>query len=296
MTTTTTSAAPIALTRTVDLASYDVIAVSSSAGKDSQAMLDYVVELATAAGVLDRVIVLHSDLGRVEWEGTGALALEHAEHYGLRFEVVSRIGGVATMSGKVYSKGETFGDLLDYAERRGAWPDNKNRWCTSEFKRGPILKAFTRFAREWKLANPGAGRACRILDCIGLRREESIARAKKFAFVNRMDNKNKRVDTWLPILEWRLDQVWARIRTAGTRAHPAYALGMPRLSCAFCIFAPKKALVLAGKHNRDLLDEYVRVEEVTGHKFRMDVSLAEVREAVIAGEETDGAMSGNWNM
>ena len=77
-----------------DLAAYDVILVNSSAGKDSQAMLTHLVALADAQQ-LDRarLIVVHADLGRVEWEGTRELAQEQAEHYGLRFEVVRREKG-----------------------------------------------------------------------------------------------------------------------------------------------------------------------------------------------------------
>ncbi len=54
-------------------------------------------------------------------------------------------------------------------------------------------------------------------------------------------------------------------------------------------------LVLAGKHNPELLADYVKVEQKIGHKFRMNLSLVEVQEAVTAGapiEEDDG----NWNM
>lgn len=276
-----------------DLTSYDWIVVSSSAGKDSQAMLDYVVELADKAGVRDRIVVVHADLGEVEWEGTGELAREQADAYGLRFEVVSRIGGKAQRNGKVYGKGEEFGSILDYARRRGAWPDSANRWCTSEFKRGPINKVFTALAKEKGLK----GRPCRILDCQGLRAEESPAREKKDQFVNRKSNKNQHVDTWLPVHKWLEGHVWARIERSGVRHHRAYDLGMPRLSCAFCIFAPKAALVLAGKHNRDLLNRYVEVERETGHKFRMDVSLEEVAEEVDRGAEVDEAeMDSAWNM
>ena len=42
-----------------DLTTYDQILVNSSAGKDSQAMLDVVNEQAEAAGVKDRVVVVH---------------------------------------------------------------------------------------------------------------------------------------------------------------------------------------------------------------------------------------------
>lgn len=73
-----------------DLTAYDIILVSSSAGKDSQAALDVVVELARRAGVLSRVVVVHADLGGAEWPGTAELAAEHAAFYNLRFETVAR--------------------------------------------------------------------------------------------------------------------------------------------------------------------------------------------------------------
>ena len=59
---------------------------SSSASKDLQASL----EAARAADVLDRVLVVHAELGDNEWPGTGALATEHAAHYGLPFKTVRR--------------------------------------------------------------------------------------------------------------------------------------------------------------------------------------------------------------
>lgn len=107
-----------------NLREYDVIAVSSSAGKDSQAMLDYILELAREADVIDRVVVIHSDLGRSEWAGTGELAEKQATHYGVRFEVVRRPQG----------------DLLDRIEQRGQWPSPKQRYCTSDLKRGQIRR------------------------------------------------------------------------------------------------------------------------------------------------------------
>lgn len=107
----------------VDLADYDVILANSSGGKDSSAMLAMLVELADAAGVRDRIVVGHADLGRMEWEGTRELAQRQAEQFGLRFEVVIRKGG----------------DLLDYIEARGMFPDSARRFCTSDFKRGPLL-------------------------------------------------------------------------------------------------------------------------------------------------------------
>src|SRR6516225_9223288 len=95
------------MTMLPDLASYHWIVLNSSAGKDSQVMLDVVVERCDQAGVpRDRLVVAHADLGRVEWPGTRALAEEQARHYGLAFVAVSRPQG----------------DLLDHIANRGMFP------------------------------------------------------------------------------------------------------------------------------------------------------------------------------
>jgi hypothetical protein len=43
-------------------------------------------------------------------------------------------------------------------------------------------------------------------------------------------------------------------------------------------------LLVAGKHNPELLAEYVAVEKRIGHKFRVDLSMADLQAAVQAGE------------
>jgi len=73
------------------LESYDWIIINTSAGKDSQAMMTRAIEVADSQGFpREKIIAVHADLGRVEWEGTKDLARKQAEHYGLRFEVVQR--------------------------------------------------------------------------------------------------------------------------------------------------------------------------------------------------------------
>lgn len=253
-----------------DLASYDRIIVSSSGGKDSQAMLDYVVARCRHLGITDRLEVVHSDLGRAEWAGTQEVAAAQAAHYGLFLQVVKR----------------SQGDILDHVRNRGRWPSPSNRYCTSDHKRDQIAKVI-RQTREG-----------RVLDCVGLRAEESPARAKRATLTRnkRLTTKGRTVDTWLPILDWTEGQVWDRIRQAGTPHHWAYDIGMPRLSCVLCIFAPKAALVLAGKHNPELLDEYIRIEDETGHTFGNGWSLKEIRNAIHAGAVPTEAMDAAWNM
>lgn len=253
------------------LASYEVILVNSSGGKDSQVVLDETVRLAREASVLDRVTVVHADLGRVEWEGTKELAKKQAEHYGLPFIAVSRPQG----------------DLLTHVQKRGKWPASNARYCTSDHKRGQVRKVMTALvtaARE----RTGIKRI-RVLNVLGIRAQESPARAKKpeFQYDKSASNGRRHVDTWYPIFRWTEKQVWARIKESGVPHHPAYDYGMPRLSCCFCIFAPKAALILAGRHNRSLLDQYVQVEEEIGHTFRKNLPIADVRKAVDERDERD---------
>jgi 3'-phosphoadenosine 5'-phosphosulfate sulfotransferase (PAPS reductase)/FAD synthetase len=238
-----------------DLARYHWIVLNSSAGKDSQAMLDVVVERADRAGVpCRRLLVAHADLGRVEWPGTRALAEEQARHYGLDFVAVSRPQG----------------DLLEHIAHRGMFPSPAARYCTSAHKRDQILKIFTRLADRTR--RDGAA-VCSILNCLGMRAEESPARARRRPFApNPLASNGRRwVDDWLPLHAWTTAQVWDRIRASGVRPPPAYDLGLPRRS----------ALLLAGKHN----PEYVGVERAIGHRFRVELSLAETQEAIARGEQ-----------
>lgn len=260
---------------TPEIGAYDWIVINTSAGKDSQAMMDYVISIADENGVSrSKIVAVHADLGRMEWEGTRELAGTQSRHYGIRFEVVSRPQG----------------DLLSHVRSRGMWPSSTSRYCTSDHKRGQVSKVLTMLARE-------SGKPVRILNCLGMRSQESPARAKLIPFQadGRNTNGRRKVDTWLPIHSWTVEQVWARIRESGVPHHRAYDLGMPRLSCCFCIFSPRKALLIAGKHNPTLLDEYVSTERRIGHDFRKGFKIESIRDAIASGEESDGSVE-DWIM
>lgn len=245
-----------------DLASYDWLLVNTSAGKDSQAMFDVIVEQAAAAGLRDRLVAVHCDLGRVEWQGTKALAAEHAAHYGVRFEVVARDR-----------------DLLHQIEHeRRKFPDNARRYCTSDQKTAQVRKLITALAAETRAA--GGPAVPRVLNILGMRAQESPKRRKMDAFEHDAPASSgvRHVDRWLPIHDWTVEEVWARIRQAGTRHHYAYDLGMPRLSCCMCVLASKEAVILGAVHNPELAEEYARVEVTIGHRFRQDLSAVDIRD------------------
>lgn len=247
-----------------DLTAYDVILINSSAGKDSQAMLTHLVEQCDAAGIArSRIIVVHADLGRAEWPGTLELAHQQAAAYGLYFEVVRR----------------ELGDLLDQIEKRGKFPSSTARYCTSDQKTSQVAKLMTQLAKAHRRRNPSTlFRPIRILNCLGIRAEESRARAKKVAFGpdKAATNGRRIVDRWLPIFTWTTDQVWTTIRRSGLPHHPAYDAGMPRLSCVFCVLAGPKELVLAARLNPALAAEYAALEQRIDHTFKPGLSMAEI--------------------
>lgn len=259
----------------MDLTQYDVIVISTSAGKDSQATLDTVCRLADEQGVpRARIVAVHADLGRVEWEGTPELAEKQAECYDLRFIKVSRPQG----------------DLLDHIESRGKFPSSAARYCTSDHKRGQVDKVFTQLVRELDL-----GRPARILHCMGIRAQESPARAKKTPFQadKRASNGRRHVDLWYPIFDWTVEDVWACINASGVPHHPAYDQGIPRLSCSFCVLASKSALVRAAQLRPELAEEYRQVEVRIGHKFKADLSMADIIEAAARADRE--APVEDWN-
>lgn len=265
----------------------DLILINSSGGKDSQTALEETVNTCDRLGIArNKLVVVHADLGEVEWEGTKELAREQAEHYGLDFRTVE----YQSIEGKTRT-------LLEHFIRRGKWSDSENRYCTSDFKRNPIMRVMTALAAErgWsRRLKPGQKRF-RIVNVMGMRAAESTARRllPNWSENTLATNGVKEVHNWLPIFKLSTQEVWDRIHASGVRYHRAYDLGMPRLSCCFCVFASRSALIVAGHHNPALLRKYAAAEEQMGHQFRANLSIRDVLRAVEAGE--GGGAAEDWN-
>jgi 3'-phosphoadenosine 5'-phosphosulfate sulfotransferase (PAPS reductase)/FAD synthetase len=187
--------------------------------------------------------------------------------------------------------------FLEYVEHRGKWPSPKQRWCTSDLKRGPIHTIYTRLAAEWRAGNPEETRPCRILSVMGLRAEESPSRAKKSPLkVNESASNGRReVTDYLPIHRLTEAEVWTMIRQSvlSDLIHPAYEF-VGRLSCSFCIFSPLSALVAAARRRPELAERYAAVEKSTGHLFRRELSMSRVIE--IAKSDAEFERPQTWRM
>jgi 3'-phosphoadenosine 5'-phosphosulfate sulfotransferase (PAPS reductase)/FAD synthetase len=280
----------------LDLAGYRWIVASISGGKDSQTMLRRLVAMADDQGVpRDRIVCVFADLGeRDEWPapralgkhlvklygdrpGAAELARLHAEHYGLRFEVVTRL------------KDGRPQDLLDHIQDRRMWPSREARYCTSDMKRGPILTIFTRLAAEAR--QEGHSGPVRMLNAMGMRAAESPARARLAPLRpnGRATGEGtvKVVDDWLPIHAMTEAEVWADIKASGVPWHWVYDAGLPRLSCRFCVLAGKHALARAAQLDPDGAWLRAEVEDAMAYRWAKGFSMLDVLElAEQAGELT----------
>lgn len=184
------------LSSDINLQEWDRIIINNSAGKDSICVMWAVYQIAKAQGFpMEKIHVSHQDLGESEWEGVFDLAKEQAELFGWDFHHIKR--------NDKDGKEET---LLEYVERRKMWPGNKNRFCTSDFKRGPGAKILTKLS-------PSKNRE-RVLYVFGFRAQESPARKKKVVLSrnNKLSGKKRDVYEWNPIHSWTVDTVWEVIR------------------------------------------------------------------------------------
>ena len=151
--------------------------------------------------------------------------------------------------------------LLDRVEERGAFPDPARRWCTSDFKRGPIERELRRYLK----AHPEFDG--QIVSCQGQRAQESAARAKRQT-LTKSDRNSKAGRSWwdwYPIHHLTTEEVFAEIAAAGQEPHWPYREGMTRLSCSFCIMASKADLATAARLRPNLYRRYTELERRLQH-------------------------------
>jgi 3'-phosphoadenosine 5'-phosphosulfate sulfotransferase (PAPS reductase)/FAD synthetase len=226
-----------------------------SGGKDSQAMH----LLLRALVPKEQRVVVHADLGRVEWAG----ALDHIR---------------ATIDGVPIHLCKSRRDLLQVAEERGMFPAPANRWCTSDLKRGPIEKVVRHLTYARKAAGHPAWHL--VVNCEGLRADESTKRKKMapFAFNERNSKAGREWYDLLPVHGLTERQVFDMIAAAGQQPHVVYSKGMPRFSCVFCIYADDHTLTTAARLVRDhpelvndpnVYRNYVALERSTGQVMMM---------------------------
>ena len=218
-----------------------LVAISSSGGKDSQAMTILLSRVVPP----EQLLVFHAPFGEVEWPGT-------IEHIDTTIPAGVPLILARTTSGK---------SLLERIEERGRWPSASVRYCTSDAKRTPIERELRRYLK----AHPRFGGF--VVNAMGMRASESPARSKLTPW--RRNDRNSRAGRewfdWLPIHHLETPDVFRVIREAGQSPHWIYARGVSRCSCAFCILASRSDLRRAAELRPHLYRKYVELERRIGH-------------------------------
>ncbi len=235
--------------------------INYSGGKDSHRMLGYLCERFPE---VSKYVVM-ADTGFEHVAPVPAMEWSRAQvaRFGLPLAVVRN-------PNKTY---------LQMVERRGKFPSADTRQCTSDLKRGPIEK-FIRALPEK-----------RIVNCLGIRAEESHARAKQpsWSLNKSLSVAGREVWDWKPIFEETLPAVLRWHWERGERLHPVYvpefhadaATGgyLRRFSCRVCIFSTASDLVAIEQHDPEAFRLVSELEQRMGFTMRAGQSLVQITSA-----------------
>ena len=251
------------------------VAIGVSGGKDSQAAALATFRRLDALGHGGPRLLVHSDLGSVEWNDSLPTCDRLARHLGAELLVVKRKAGdlmarwIARWNSSVLRYEE-----LSTVTLVPCWSTPTMRFCTSELKTHVIRAALK---RRFK------GRT--IVNVTGVRRAESAARAKA-TIADREIGHN--IVNWRPILDWSEDEVFASIDQSGLTPHPAYReFGMTRVSCRFCIMSNMGdlAAATAQPESHDLYRRMVGLESVSSFAFQGSRWLGDVAPHLLTDDQ-----------
>ena len=260
------------------------VAIGVSGGKDSSATALAVSSYLDTIGHEGPRLLIHSDLGRVEWRESLPMCQRLADHLGLELVVVRRQAG----------------DLLDRWQVR--WRNNVARYANLETVR--LILPWSTPSMLFCRSELKAAIICReliqrfpgqiIISATGIRREESATRAHapisapQPGLVN-ATHKTSGVD-WHPLADWTLAQVLAYHQLRQFPLHPGYAQGMTRISCAYCVMGSVNDLTVSAAYsaNQDLYREQVDIEIISSFSFQSGHWLGDIAPALLTPEQVRG--------
>jgi len=205
------------------------LVINFSGGKDSCAMLAFICEKYPTY----KKHVVFADTG---WEHTDAVewSSKIVESFGLTLNVVK-------------NKRKT---LLTMAEERGMFPGMQQRQCTSDLKRDPIMNWIRNNVKDPV-----------VINCTGIRSEESSARSKMKALKrNKRESNSKRtIWDWMPIKNKKEDWVYSYLLQNGIPLHSVYKY-LNRFSCRICIFMDEHAIRRVNVHDPEAIKIIAKIE------------------------------------
>lgn len=245
--------------------------VGVSGGRDSQALAYRVCAHLDDIGHQGRRILIHADLGRVDWRDSLPVCERLAQRLGVELVVVRRNAG--DMMDRWLSRWAA--NVARYANLECVklilpWSTAAQRFCTAELKSQVI-------AREMRRRFPEGD----VVSAVGIRREESAKRARMPAWKQdeRTTRRRGAGHTWNPLLGWRRGDVNDYVRIRGDELHEAYRLyGSTRVSCAFCVLGSEHDLRASSNctDNQAIYREMVALEATSTFSFQSHRWLGDV--------------------
>jgi 3'-phosphoadenosine 5'-phosphosulfate sulfotransferase (PAPS reductase)/FAD synthetase len=255
------------------------VAIGVSGGKDSQAAALATIHHLNQLGHKGPRILVHSDLGVVEWNDSLPICRELAAHLGLELLIVRRQAGdlMDRWEGRWQSSIRRYSELSTVT-LVPCWSTPSMRFCTSELKTHVIQAALKkRYGKQT------------VVNVTGVRRAESAARAK-----STIADFTPQFINWRPIADWSEQEVFAAIDQSGLRPHPAYReFKMSRVSCRFCIMSNISDMQAAAiqPESHDLYHRMVQLEVDSTFGFQGSRWLADVAPQLVQHLAVDAAKS-----
>lgn len=226
------------------------MAIGVSGGKDSQCAAIATFHHLDGVGHNGPRLLVHADLGSVEWRDSLPVCERLAYDLGTELVVVRRKqGGLMEQWETRWRSNALRYEDLSTVTLVPCWSTPRMRFCTSGQKTSQI---HSELKRRFK-GHP-------IISVSGVRRAESRQRAR--ATIADRD-KSAGIWSWRPILDWSTADVFGALDAWGIDPHPAYRrFGLSRVSCRFCIMSSLPDLIAATgqPETHDLYREMVGLE------------------------------------
>jgi 3'-phosphoadenosine 5'-phosphosulfate sulfotransferase (PAPS reductase)/FAD synthetase len=286
------------------------IVVSSSGGIDSLVALLITFEICRTAGVLDRLSVVHADMGEQEHAGSLASGQAQCDAFNVPLTVVSRNVSNACAEGTCSHPGPVdTGSLISQWAHKATHSRVGSSTCqgTKDHKITPIRRHYTALTKAHQAT--GSLERHRLIEVVGLAAHEGNARKCKLQGGGKRDlepktiaelggrfelatdpkltNGKRATVTWWPIADFAKADVWdaaarATLEYGADIDQEVYAV-LPRYSCQICPFASRDALNVQAQRNPALFAKVVEIEKTWTRAWDSDFKLADVLEDVQAG-------------
>ncbi len=204
----------------------DFRAVFADTGNEHEITVDYIHDLAHKTGGPEVRTVKADFTQRIAVRRSGLeMMLKSGEFVrGWTQEAVERV------LEHLYPTGIPFLDLCIWKSR---FPASMQRFCTTCLKMEPMRDQATGPAIAEAIA--AGGRFCDVVHWVGIRRDESPARADAEEWET--DSMGSRI--YRPLVDWPKDQCFDLLSRHGVDPNPLYKMGCGRVGCMPCLMARK---------------------------------------------------------